>query len=114
MLRKKFLPYSKPLCALVKTGCLPINDVLLFIGNKAWDKAKSFSISYPNRTLALPPWHSPGEYYWPIKGCSLLVFDTGYAEQDYLNELAVCLYENYASKVRMISPDFELNVYHKE
>ena len=114
MLLKKFLPYSKPLSDLIKSGSAPSNDVNLFIGNHAWKKGASFSVMYPQRTLIIPPWNNPSNYYWPVFQCNILIFDTGYAEDDYLEDLIICLYENDASKVRMISPDFTLTVYHKE
>jgi len=114
MLRKKFLPYSKPLSDLMKSGHAPNNDVNVFIGHHAWKSGQKFSLVYPTRTLALPPWRNPSDYYWPVKECDILVLDTGYAENDYLHDLTVCLYESGANIVRMICPDFKLSIYHKE
>jgi hypothetical protein len=114
MLRKKFLPYSKPLADLIKSGFAPSNDVNVFLGQNAWAKGKKFAVSYPERTLVLPPWENPSDFYWPVKECDVLVCDTGYAELDYLHDLALCLYESAASIVRMISPDFKITIYHKE
>lgn len=114
MVHKKFLPYSKPLADLIKTGYAPTNDVNVFIGMKAWNKGKIFALSYPQRTLVLPAWQNPSDYYWPVKECSILILDTGYAEPDYLYDLAACLYENEATIVRLIDTDFKLINYHKE
>lgn len=114
MQRKKNVPYSKPLAELIKSGFAPNNDVNIFIGNDAWRKAGVFSISYPERTLALPPWHNPFHYYWPVRECSIIVCDTGYAEPDYLYDLAECLYEHGADKVHLITPDYKFITYHKE
>lgn len=114
MLRKKFLPYSKPLHDLIESGSVPSNDVNVFIGNRALDKARKFAFSYPERTLALPPWDNPSDYEWPVKECDVLVFDLGYAEPDYLHDLAFCLYESEARIVRMVSSDSKLITYHKE
>ncbi len=114
MLKKKLLPYSQPLYRLIESGHAPSNDVNVFIGNRAVDKGAKFAFSHPERTLALPPWHDPSGYDWPVKECDILVFDLGYAEPDYLHDLAFCLYESEARIVRMISPYSKLTVYHKE
>lgn len=108
------LPFSKPLSDLIDSGVAPSNDVNVFIGMHALKKSEAFAVSYPQRTIALPPWHNPLGYYWPVSECSILVIDTGYAEPDYLNDLAASLYEADATIVRMITPDFELKIYHKE
>lgn len=114
MLRKKNLPYSKPLRDLIASGYAPSNDVNIFLGQYAWRNGKSFAIFHPDRTIILPPWENPNDFYWPVRECDVLVFDTGYAESDYLHDLAFCLYESEACAVRMICPDFKLTVYHKE
>ncbi len=113
MERKKFLPYSKPLSELQQRGQIPNNDVYLFIGNHAWRKAKGFAVSYPERTLALPAWFCPGEYHWPVNQCDILIIDTGFAEDDYLNDIAYHLYINGANVVRCITPDDKLLVFRK-
>lgn len=110
----KLPPYARPLYESLSNNELPNNDVHIFIGRKAWDKGKAFSVSYPNRICVLPAWHSPFAYYWPIQNCDILVCDTGYAEPDYLLELAQCLYEHCANIVRVISPEYKLSIYHKE
>jgi len=114
MSRKKLLPYSGLLHKLMKKGLAPINDIYVFIGQDAWKKGKKFYSYYPERTLTLPPWYNPSDYYWPVKECDILVFDTGYANDDYLHDLAICLYEHESTIVRMISPDYDLTIYHKE
>lgn len=111
---KKLPPYGKPLSDLVTSGQRPSNDVNLFIGNQAWAKGHSFSISYPPRTLILPPWRSPNTYHWPVTQCDVLIFDTGYADQSYIEELAYCLFQDGANVVRSISPHFILSAYKKD
>lgn len=113
MFQKKFLPYSWPLTQLLKSGFAPSNDVNVFIGMDALRKGKVFSISYPERTLVLPPWHDPEIYHWPIVDCDMLIKDTGYADDDYLNDMAYCLYQNGANIVRLITPDFKFIVFNK-
>lgn len=114
MLQKKYPPYSKPLVELIKKNLRPTNDIYLFIGNQAWKKGESFSFCQPTRTLILPPWQSASDFYWPVIECDILIFDTGYAEKDYIYEIAQCLYDGNASNVRMVSPEFDLILYHKE
>src|SRR5574338_269801 len=105
MQQKKYPPYSHILEHLIHSNHRPRNDINLFIGNHAWKRAENFSISYPERTLILPPWHDPGMYDWPVKGCSLLIFDTGYSKNDYVNDLAFYLYQDGANIVRYVSMD---------
>lgn len=110
----KLPPYARPLHDLISSGVRPSNDVYVLIGQHAWQKGKNLSVSYPNRIITLPPWNSPFSYYWPVNDCDILVCDTGYANSDYLLELAQCLYEHDATIVRVISPEYKLSIYHKE
>jgi len=105
---KKIPPYGKPLFDLLSSGSRPKNDINLFIGYKAWEKGKAFSISYPCRTLTLPPWCNPVVYCWPVQDCDVLIFDTGYAEERYLTDLSGALFEDGASKIRCVNTDFEI------
>ncbi len=114
MIEKKYPPYSKPLHELIKKGLSPRNDVYLFIGNKAWERAKGWSKMYPERTLMLQPWLSAFDFIWPVQECDILIIDTGYAESDYVDELAESLFLHDASKIRFINTDDKLIVYHKE
>ena len=111
---KKLPPYGKRLYDLQCQNQHPSNSINLFIGNHAWQKGEAFSRMYPARTLILPPWFSPNEYHWPVNQCDILIFDTGYAEEEYLDELAICLYQSGANIIRYIAPDFSLTIYHKE
>lgn len=107
-------PYGKPLYELLKSGKLPNNSVNLFIGTKAWDKGRAFSTMYPTRTLILPAWLPAKDYYWPVKGCDILIFDTNFALEDYVDELAKLLYQHGATIVRFVNHESQLIVYHKE
>ena len=107
-------PYSKPLHDLQLTGHAPKNSVYIWIGNNAWIKGKSFSASQPTRNIVLPPWDAPEKYKWPVFECDILIQDTGYAELDYVTDLVFCLYQDGASIVRYVAPDFTLTVFHKD
>jgi len=111
---KKVPPYGKPLYQLIKSGSIPKNDVRLFIGNYAWEKGKNFSINYPTQTLILPPWESAYSYDWPITQCDVLIFDTGYAKEIYIQEIAYCLFQEGANIVRAVLPDFSMTVYKRD
>lgn len=114
MEKKKIPPFGWPLFNLIKKGLRPKNDVLLFIGNYAFKKGRSFSINSPMRTLVLPPWLPSEHYYWPVKQCDVLIFDTGYAEINYVENIVCCLFKDEANVVRFISPNQNLTIYKKD
>ncbi len=110
----KLPPFGTKLLETFKNSDFyPANDIYLFVGLNAWKKASNFQISRPG-TLCLPPWLPPRDYYWPVLNCNVLVFDTGYAEELYIEELVYCLYQNGSNIVRFICPEYKLTVYHKE
>jgi len=110
----KLPAYSKPLFDLIQSGQRPNNSINVFIGQLAWQKGRVFSVSYPTRTIVLPPWDDPLPFYWPVPTCDVLVHDTGYAETNYLEDLVFSLLRDGASIVRTVSPEFLLTVFHKE
>jgi hypothetical protein len=110
----KLPPYAKPLKDLIDSRLRPNNDVYVFIGKDAWTKGKSFSISYPERTIAIPPWQSPESFIWAVKQCDILIVDTGFADASYIHELVYCLYENGANNVRLVTPDFSIVLFKKD
>lgn len=107
-------PFAKPLYDLHMKGQIPLCGVWLFLGKDSWAKGKAFSISYPARVLAIPPWNSALTYYWPVRDCDILMVDTGFSNDDYLDEVASCIYEFDAKIVRLITFDNALIIYHKE
>ncbi len=111
---KKTPPYGKTLDNLIKSGFRPNNTINLFIGPKSWEKGQSFSVMFPTRTLILPAWLPASDYYWPVTGCDILMFDTGFSNEEYVEELASVLYQHEADIVRFIDSNNELTVYHKE
>jgi hypothetical protein len=109
----KLPPYARPLHDLISSGVRPSNDVYVFTGEHAWEKGKNISISYPDRTIVLPPWLSPFTYYWPVKDCDMLIVDR-FSESFYIDEVAICLYEFGARIVHFIDFDDTFITYHKE
>lgn len=108
---KKLPPFGKPLAELQRQGLRPSNSINLFIGNRAWKKGADFSYSYPTRTLILPPWLAADKYHWPVNQCEILIFDTGYAEKQYVEELVFYLFKDNAEKIYLSSCDHKLTVY---
>ncbi len=111
---KKLPPYAKPLFELQQNGSRPSNSVNIWIGANAWKKGRAFSASMPSRTIVLPPWLSPFEFYWPVKGCDILINDTGQSEVDYIEDIVCCLYTDGADIVRYVAPNFQLTLFHKD
>lgn len=108
----KLPPYGKFLFEKICKEGRPKNDIYLFVGTQAFKKAKEFQISRPG-TLALPAYECPSQYFWPVNGCDILIFDTGYCETDYLNDLAYYLYQHHANIVRCVLPDFTIITFDK-
>lgn len=112
---KKLPPYGKPLYELQQQGFKPSNSINVCMGGRAWEQASRTSISAPNRTLALPPWASPLSFIWPVARCDVLIHDSGFADDRYIEDLVCCLYDANAEIVRYLSPmDLKLTVFHKE
>lgn len=116
---KKSLPYGKILNNLQKQQLRPANSVYLWTGSKGRQQAYESSICRPQRTLWLPHWDLPDDYWWPVKGCDILLIDTGQpdgsdSEEKYIERIVVHLYRYGAAVVRSISPSYNLTIYHKE
>ena len=111
----KLPPFAKPLFELQKTGYKPTNDIYLFTGYKAWEKGKAFSISYPQRVMIIPPWYDPCDYTFPVNGCGVMLFDSGYALDEYIETTAACLFRDGATKIYFIPTDYsQIIIYNKE
>jgi hypothetical protein len=102
----KIPPFGKPLYDLIQSDQRPQNSVYLFIGKDAWKDGKSSSLTRPTRTLALPPFHPPTFYDWPVNECDILIFDSGGCEEEYIEEIVFTLLKSQAEIVRCITPDF--------
>lgn len=111
---KKLPPFGKNLFLMQQQGIVPTNDIFIFVGRNAWQKASNFHISRPT-TTCLPPYHGASFYAWPVKDCDVIIFDTSMAEtdstQDYLNDLAFYLYEDGARIVRCATYNFSFHTY---
>jgi len=110
----KVPPFGKPLKELLQSGQLPNNSVWLYIGNKAWDKGKSSSLSRPTRTLILPNGKNPLDYDWPVSGCDILMIETSPIDTEYIEHFANLLFSYGATKVTLIQTDLISIIYKKD
>lgn len=108
---KKLPPYGRPLADLIEKGKKPENDIFLFIGKNAWDKARDYENSsfYP---LALPFSYYPDQYWWPVKNCNVLIVDTDYSvnendknRQLHFDKISISLFKSGAALVRALYYD---------
>ena len=107
-------PFGKPLKLLIDNNQIPNNSVYVYVGNKAWEKGKLSSLSRPDRTLALPPNHSPLLYDWPVNGCDILIIETSQTDMEYVETLVKILFSHRATKVTLLSFDLFITIYKKE
>lgn len=106
---KSFPPYSRKLANALLSGKIPPNDVYLFVGYNAWNKAKAFNESH--YSLCLPPYEPATNYEWKVAGCSILLFETGNLDAIHIEETAYCLLSAGATIVRAIDSNYEMAVY---
>ena len=104
-------PYARALYALQKSGKQPTNTVIVWMGAFAWKKGQAFINSNPTRTLVLPPWENPRNYYWPVNKCDVLIYNTSPCDIEYVEDLVYELYKCGADIVRYESPFYVLTVY---
>ena len=109
---KKLPPYARTLFDLIQRGGKPSNSINVFVGFYAWKKGQAFSVSYPDFTIALPPWHSAFQYYWPVSGYDVCLINTGGAEDEYLEETAFVLLQHQSTKVIIVNDG--VTIYRKE
>lgn len=110
----KWPPFSAYLRSLLLHNDVPTNDVYLFVGHKAYSKAEAFHSNKQRlTTIYLPPYECPSMYEWPVKSCDVLIWDTGWCEEGYLNDLAYYLYQFDANIVRCLTPEFQLFKFNK-
>lgn len=104
---KKFSPYSKRLYTARRNGYQPNNDIFLFIGKFAWQKASGLA-SIAN-VLLLPENDSPSDYNWNmLKGLPVLVYDMSGMGAQLIRQLAYELLKSGATVVRVIAVNYKL------
>ncbi len=111
MRHPKLPPYGKALAQSIADQNPPINDVYLFMGSWAWQKAQNSILMRPDRTLCLPKGASPFSYLWPVSGCDILIFDSDPPNEDLIEDLVAILFHHGASIVRYVSHDGTLSIF---
>lgn len=110
---KKLAPYGRHLKEMLENDQLPLNDVYLFIGDHAWQTGKEWTLMRPT-TLILPPHQNPHYFYWPVKNCDVLIFDTSSSNLETIEQLVIILFAYQANIVRFISTNNLLTVFKKD
>lgn len=72
---KNLPPFGKLLAERLKKKDHLNNDIYLFLGSSAWQRAKNFYIR-GQAVLVLPIDDTPEIYNWPVRGCEVLVVIT--------------------------------------
>lgn len=104
----KLPPFGKKVQSVLNNT--PKNDIYLFCGHYAWDKARNHGISR-SLTLCLPPWTDATDYEWPVKDYPVIIFDTSGSDDSYIRRIAYSLFLAGASRVISICPYFKITVY---
>lgn len=103
---RTFPPYGANLASLAKQGRTPPNDIFIFLGKSAWQKAREFSRIH--WATLLPQNTSPNEYRWDfVCGHSVLIFDTSGVGCEIVRHLAYELLKARASIVRAVVANYK-------
>lgn len=108
---KQIAPYGKELEGFLEWNTLPRNDVFIFCGINAWKKASA--LKQTQFVLCLPLGSEPCKYVWPVKDCSILLFDTGGVTIANLEEFSYHLLKVNAAIVRSITFSGVMIVYRR-
>lgn len=88
------------------------SEIYLFIGRRSWEKASNFQIQRPG-TLCLPAYLNPYDFTWPIKDSEILMFDTSWCDDNYIEEIVKCLFFYEAKIVRFFNSCDDFFVFRK-
>lgn len=105
MSHKKVPPYGKYYFDLLNAKSSLPKIIHIICGQRAWELCNKYHANPP--WLALPAYECPSGYLWPVAHAETVIYDTGYCEDDYLNDLAFCLYQSGAKLVRVVLPNFD-------
>ena len=111
-MRLNLPPFGKTLLEWQKQGVRPQNSVYLHAGYNAYARAAKAQASRLG-TICLPPYEDPSGFFWPVWSCDVLIFDRGFSDPEYLNDLAYYLYKCKAAIVRCVTSDFDLLIFDK-
>lgn len=100
--RKKFPPYGNLLFEAAQKEFKPHNDIFIFVGKYAWNKAKAF-LKIHWATLIPDDTTSPTEYRWDfVKNLPVLVMVLSQIDYELIRQLCCELLEANAEIVRVL------------
>jgi hypothetical protein len=105
-------PYGKEAAFLYSMGVQPRNDIFIFAGLNAWQKAKAFENTQV--VLCLPLGTDPSIYFWPVHNCSVLLFDTGGLNISDIERISYYLLCAKATIVRVALINNTLIIYRRD
>ena len=105
-------PFSKRLDEFLSAGNHPENDVFIFCGNNAWEKASALHKRL--FVICLPLNEHPKKFRWPVRNCSVLIFHSGGLNAQQLEEFVYFLFVSGATIVHVDQMHTKLFVYRKE
>lgn len=109
--KKQLPPFGKSLQALLQQGTKLKNNIFLFLGINAWNAAQN--VMRNQHVLVLPPDHLPTEYEWPVQNYSVLAFDTGGLEPEFIEKTAHTLLVAGATDVYVALFNHKLVIYRR-
>jgi hypothetical protein len=111
-------PYSQKLLKMQSQG-LGVELLTLFVGKRAWQEARIIRKNTPERhILVLPPGADPYDYFWPVRGAEIAIWDTSLqlpTDEGYIKDLIIALYRDYARHVWYLNAELGIKAeFHKE
>lgn len=91
----------------------PTNAVYVYCGQDSWRCAENSNNAF-HPALCLPPDQRVEAYQWPVKGLSLILFNTGNMSEESLRTVAFSLIESGAVQVCVYNGDcIPVEIYHQ-
>lgn len=73
---RPFPPFGAILNQAIKSNVTPTYSIYVFCGKDAWYQAKQMNMQM-QIALCIPPDKQIDDFQWPVKGLSLILFNTG-------------------------------------
>lgn len=108
---KPLPPYGKEAAFLLSWGVQPRNNIFIFAGFNAWQKARAFENTQV--VLCLPLEVNPFIYFWPVNNCSILLVDTGGLSITDIEIISYCLLCADATIVHALLANGTLVIYRR-
>lgn len=112
-MHKKLPPFGKELSQIISSGKKPKTAVYVYVGFNAWTRAKK-SYNDGDLVLCIPPYECPTLYHYPVSNCNIVILSTPEIEDEYLEDLILCLYNFKANMVAVITGNNELLLFKRD